>query len=252
MSEKANIYPFSLEFKKNYNGKPFFASFPFMADGIPITEISCGISSIFAGDMKYEKENQNRRVLFAALGLASVNVYGLEQIHSRFVLEISDKNPPLAEADGMVTQDKDIVLSVTTADCLPVYLYDTKSGAFGIVHSGWKGTGIVINAVNLMKKTWGTNPCGIAAVIGPCIDSCCYKVDETRAEAFKKDIGEEGVKKTDGSFYLDLKKANVSLLKDACINNIAVCRECTFCDKRLGSFRREGSQFTHMAALVNC
>jgi copper oxidase (laccase) domain-containing protein len=101
-----------------------------------------------------------------------------------------------------------------------------------------------------MKERYGTRPDDIAAVLGPCIGNCCYKVDEARANEFEKEFGTEGVRKTAGEFFLDLRAANVKLLENAGVKNIAVCENCTFCDERLGSFRREGAGFTHMAAVL--
>jgi YfiH family protein len=244
------IYNFNLEFKSGSRGMPYFAVFPFIMDGIPCEGISCGISSRYAGDMKFGAQNPNRLNLFRELGLNPANVYGLNQIHSQSVLAVGNDTPVLAGADGMVTRDDDITLSVTVADCLPVYLFDTKSGAFGIVHSGWKGTGIVLAALNLMKEKWGTNPREAAAVLGPCIDNCCYKVDAQRAGEFEKNFGAGSVRNLTGGYFLNLKAANIKLLSDAGVENIAVCAECTFTDNRLGSFRREGETYTRMAALV--
>ncbi|MDR2922190.1 MAG: polyphenol oxidase family protein [Treponema sp.] len=243
---------FSLEFTEDGQNRPFFASFPFMAAGVPAAGIACGISSRFAGDMKYGGQNRARLALAGGLDLDPSRIYGLEQIHSRTVLVVDRDNPPAVPADGMVCRDMSIALSVTVADCLPVYLLDTESGAFGLVHSGWKGTGIALEALRLMRENWRTRPQAIAAVLGPCIDSCCYKVDSGRAAVFEKEFGAEGVRKTqDGDCYLDLKAANIRLLSGAGVRNIAVCNDCTFTDKRLGSFRREGGQsYTRMAALV--
>jgi YfiH family protein len=241
-----NIYLFDLEFINDNSGNPIFAPFPFIFNGERIEGISCGISSRYAKDMKHE---ENRENLFANLSLKAANVYSLKQIHSRSVLFVD--NPPSQEADGMVTIDAAITLSVTVADCLPVFLLDTKSGAFALVHSGWKGTGIAADAINLMRERLGTNGNDIAAIMGPCIGACCYKVDEQRAAFFEKEFGKESVRKTGESFFLDLKKANIAVLENAGVSNIAVCKNCTFCDKRLGSFRREGKQFTHMIALAN-
>jgi hypothetical protein len=253
----AQIYSFKLDFDNDCNDAPFFSSFPFIFDGNPIEGISCGISSHFAGDMKNYvhsqrsfRQNQNRLALFNKLGLNPASVYALKQIHSRSVLAVDSSNPPSCDADGMVTQDRKITLSVTVADCLPVFLYDMKTFSFALVHSGWKGTGIVVDAIDLMKEIFMTNPNDIAAVLGPCIGCCCYKVDSQRAELFEKEFGEEGLRKSGENFYLDLKTANVKLLKDIGVNNITVCQDCTFCDERLGSFRREGTEFTHMVALV--
>jgi len=245
-------YSFSLGFENDSFGNPFFAAFPFIFEGNPVEGISCGISSIFAGDMKYDRMNQNRQALFAKLKLNPENVYGLKQVHSHSVVLVDSNNPPACEADGMVTDDRNVTLSITVADCLSVFLLDTKSGVFALVHSGWKGTGIVLNALNLMKERWGTAPGDVATILGPCIGSCCYKVDAERAAVFEKEFGSESVRKSGGDFYLDMKAANIKLLSDTGVKNIAVCGDCTFTDKRLGSFRREGTCFTHMAALVNC
>jgi YfiH family protein len=247
------IYRFSLEFSGDKQNRPFFASFPFMMEGEAAAGISCGISSLFAGDMKFSGQNQARLGLFGELGLDPANVYGLKQIHSRTVLKVDRHNPPAVCADGMVSNDRLITLSVTVADCLPVYLLDTSTGAFGLVHSGWKGTGIALEALRLMRETWRTRPEAVAAVLGPCIDSCCYNVDAQRAAFFEQQFGVQSVRKSSGGgFCLDLKAANIRLLTGAGVRNIAVCNDCTFTDERLGSFRREGEQnYTRMAALLS-
>jgi YfiH family protein len=261
----ARLYPFNLEFVTDKSGNPYFASFPFLFDGTAVDGISCGISSRFAGDMT--AQNPARTALFAALNLDPSLVFGLTQIHSREVLTVDRKNPPSVPADGMVCSDRSISLCVTVADCLPVFLLDTESGMFGLVHSGWKGTGIVLQALGRMREIGGTRAGAVAAVLGPCIGSCCYRVDGQRAMAFEKEFGaiasavtfepegpppvtrrEQG---PDGlNWYLDLKAANIRLLAGAGVRNIAVCGDCTFTDTRLGSFRREGPDFTHMAAMV--
>ncbi|MDR2483974.1 MAG: polyphenol oxidase family protein [Treponema sp.] len=253
------IYSFDLDF----SARPLFAPFPFVFDGVPAAGISCGISSRLAGDMVFSGDKPARPALFKALNLAASRVYGLAQIHSRQVLAVDRLNPPAVPADGMVSADRETVLSVTAADCLPVYLFDTETGAFGLLHSGWKGTGIVTRALELMAGRWHTRPEAVAAVLGPCIDSCCYQVDEARAAAFAAEFGAvppglaaadaallKPVTRREGArWYLDLKAANIRLLAGAGVRNIAVCGGCTFTDDRLGSFRREGAAYTRMAAL---
>jgi YfiH family protein len=258
------LYPFHLEFSPDGAGNPFFASFPFIMEGAAIGGIRCGISSRFAGDMVYAGDNPARFGLFRALGLDPARVYGCVQIHSREVLAVDKRHPPGESADGMVTDDRSITLAATVADCLPVYLFDTGSGAFGLLHSGWKGTGIVLRALELMAGNRHTRPEGVAAVLGPCIGSCCYQVDEDRAALFERGFGGAGRglagadrallepvsrREENGRRYLDLKAANIRLLAEAGVRNIAVCADCTFTDERLGSFRREGAAYTRMAAL---
>jgi YfiH family protein len=260
----AQVYPFDLAFMPDTRHLPLYAAFSFIYDGIPLGEIKCGISSRFAGDMKYSKQNPVRLALFDILALPLV--YGLEQVHSRDVLAVDRNRPPAVSADGMVSADREIALSVTVADCMPVYLFDTESGAFGLVHSGWKGTGIALRALELMREHWRTRPEAVAAVLGPCIGSCCYKVDENRAAMFESKFGAippgsaaENLAlppvtlRNDTDCRLDLKAANIRLLAAAGVRNIAVCGGCTFCDDRLGSFRREGAEhYTRMAAFCGC
>jgi YfiH family protein len=212
------------------------------------------------------ENSPSRQALYGSLGLAQEQVYAATQVHSREVLLIDRKCPNTRpKADGMISRDTSLWLSVTVADCLPVYLYDTESGGFGMLHSGWKGTGIVMTALRLMAEHWSTQAQRVAAVLGPCIRSCCYQVDAERAQAFEAEFGGSGgtyplgpvVRQvpdadTDRSlWYIDLQAANARLLAQAGVRNIAVCGDCTFTDERLGSFRREGpSSYTLMAALV--
>ena len=143
-----------------------------------------------------------------------------------------------------------------------MFLFDTESGAFGLVHSGWKGTGIALLALELMRERWGTRPEAAAAVLGPCIGPCCYTVDEARAAGFENEFGAALPDYAEAAHLppvtrrgkagpsLDLKAANIRLLAGAGLRNIAVCRNCTFCDETLGSFRREGNNFTRMMAVT--
>ena len=234
-----NISYFSLEFSSGNETKNNLAVFPFIIDSSHIDDISCVIS------------------LCGNPGLDQKRIAFLKQIHSREVLEVESNNLHHGwEADGLITRDRSVYLSVNVGDCLPVYLYDSDSRGFGLLHSGWKGTGIAANAINLMKEKWGTRPEAIAAVLGPCIRSCCYRVDEERARAFEAEfggnelpLGPVTIKKEDG-YYLDMQAANAGLLVKAGVRNIAVCENCTFTDIRLGSFRREGNDYTRMTALL--
>ncbi|MDR3337010.1 MAG: polyphenol oxidase family protein [Treponema sp.] len=275
---------FNLDFTPN----PQFARFPFIYDGREVPGVSCGISSRSAGSMANlnlvrpeaapciehetafhaysgEKPNSHRERLFRSLGLDPALVYACAQVHSRTVVEVdrlSPRNGP--EADGMTGADAGLTLSVTVADCLPVFLFDTRTGASGLVHSGWKGTGIVLEALGLMQARRHTRPEEVAAVLGPCIQGCCYRVDEERARSFEAEFGgsdggfplgpvirERADLPGGPGFSLNLQAANARLLANAGVRNIAVCRDCTFTDERLGSFRREGAQsYTRMVALL--
>ena len=259
-----NISFFSLDFPDK---DPVFARFPFVYNGAELNCPVCAVSSRFAGDMGRipGQDNPAREKFFRVLGLDPALVFSVAQVHSRTVAAVdrlSAKAGP--EADGLVSGDSALSLAVTVADCLPVFLYDAGGGAFALVHSGWRGTGIVLEALRLMREHRHTRPETVAAVLGPCIQGCCYRVDEARARAFEAEFGGSGgmfplgpvtIERTGlpggPGFFLSLQAANARLLANAGVRNIAVCRDCTFTDERLGSFRRQGPSFyTRMLAVL--
>jgi len=196
-----------------------------------------------------------REEFFHSLGIPPEKVYSLMQVHSHDVFTLNDDGhlpSPAAfarQGDGMVSFSADIVLAVTVADCLPVFLLDTENGCWSVLHSGWKGTGIVLKALEIMRRA-GTRPEAVAAVLGPCIQSCCYRVDEERAKHFEAEFGPVA-RRDDSGLYIDLQAANIRLLASAGVRHIAHCTDCTFTDERLGSFRREGPQsYTRMIAMA--
>ncbi len=217
----------------------------------------CGISLLPAGDMALSRRAAfpDRARFLAALGVPADRVFALRQVHSRRVVVLAGLAPQdleATEADGMLSDRQDVLLTVTVADCLPIVLVDTRRGVFGIVHSGWKGTGIAAEAVRLMRESFGTRPPDIAVTIGPGIGACCYRVPGERAALFEAEHGPGTVVYgADGTPRLDLRAANVALLERAGVENIAVASDCTCCTPDLASFRRQGAaQFTLMLAYV--
>jgi YfiH family protein len=249
-----NLYPFSLSF----GSSPAYARFSLIMEGEAAPGIGGAISSRAAGDMGYPGGEANRERFFRALGLEPDQERSCVQIHSRIVWEADRSFSNRSKGDGMTGKGRGTVLAVTVADCLPVFLYDTETGAYALLHSGWKGTGIVLNALSLMAHRWGTRPSSVAALLGPCIQPCCYRVDEGRAAAFEAEFGGSGgeyplgpvVRRSREGPALNLQAANARLLAGAGVRNLSYCADCTFTDQRLGSFRREGSAYTRMLAVL--
>ena len=249
-----------------------------MMDGAVVPEYRGCVSSRSAGSMTYSPDSENpaRTVLCGQLGIPPERLVSCVQTHSKDVLvldrEGSGRSAPSEKADGLVSASPETWLSVTVADCLPIYLMDVhalgssiRAGSgvpLGLVHSGWKGTGIVARALELMAQRWNTRAEGVAAILGPCIRGPCYTVDESRARSFESEFGGGGGpyplgpvvwREGEGEkrWHIDLQAANGRLLAQAGVRNIAVCEDCTYSDDRLGSFRREGPQtYTRMAAMV--
>lgn len=211
----------------------------------------------------------NRACFLDGLGLGGVEVLGVELAHSRRVL-LRDEGgwriygesgleaeggpgeaAPASGYDGLLVRGPGLAASVTVADCMPIYLLDLSSGAFGVLHSGWKGTGILATAVAALAAEYGSPPAALSAILGPAIGPCCYAVPEERALGFAREFGPEAALFREGRHYLDLGAANRSLAARLGLGALLVAGTCTSCDAELGSCRREGSaSFTRMMALA--
>ena len=222
-----------------------------------ITATRAGISLAAAGDMALSRDRLLpwRTRYLEGRGIPKERLYGLRQVHSRRVQLVEGQSvdeTASIEADGLLTDRRDAVLSVTVADCLPIFLTDWRTGAFGIVHSGWKGTGIAREALTVMASRFGSEAAEVSAVIGPGIGACCYSVPEERAVFFASEYGPETVVRDPrGAPRLDLRAANIEILRRAGVEDITVVTDCTCCSQNLGSFRRQGAaHFTLMLAWI--
>ncbi len=238
-------------------GEGFFAPFP--GPGGPRgTEPVAMASFAAAGDMRFADPRcaADRERFLRGAGLDPAAVRGLELSHSRNVLFPSAGEDTLAlarasgGADGLVLRDRSLAASITVADCMPIWILDRGSGAFGVLHSGWRGTGILEAAVRGMEGRLGSDPSSIAVILGPAIGPCCYEVSADRAETYSSEFGAESVSRRGLSFYLDLRSANVSMADRLGVGDLLSIDSCTSCDSRLGSFRRQGGdRFTRMLAV---
>lgn len=96
----------------------------------------------------------------------------------------------LPDCDGLITQEKNIILTVQTADCVPLIFADKKNGVVGVSHQGWKGTlrRMAQKMVHTMISQ-GAEKEYLRVMIGPAIGSCCYEVYGERVEMFEAEFG---------------------------------------------------------------
>ena len=213
-----------------------------------------GMTMKAAGSMRFRwnETNSNRDQFLAELCAlfdgaekgGQKQAVPLELIHSKIVYEAREACDTLNKrGDGIVTQNPSLVPVVTAADCVPLYFYDAGTGAFGAAHSGWKGTGIAAQVVSMMKEKYGSDPRDILAAIGPHIHDCCYLVDKERAKYFADNFGSDTVQEAGGLYRLSLLRANINVLLEASVleENIVAAKNCTACEERFGSFRREAA-----------
>ena len=116
--------------------------------------------------------------------------------------------------DALITNVPGYCVCVTTADCVPVLLYDKKLQVVASIHAGWKGTvkHIVSNVLEHMNQKFGTQGEDVIACIGPSISLASFEVGDEVYEAFKEsgfDMSLISVKKRKtGKYHIDLWEAN--------------------------------------------
>ncbi len=193
------------------------------------------------------------RYLAAHAGRPIERLFNFRQVHGRRVLFLSEKNIEKVSgerlADGVITAGANVPLTVRTADCLSIFLYDKKHRGIGLIHAGWQGTRkkIVLAALGLMQKKFGTKPKDVLAAFGPSIKTCCYQVGK---EFFR--IFPQAVEQRHGSWYLNLLLVNQRHLLEAGLKRRQIfdCGLCTGCSPRFFSYRREGERAGRMLSLM--
>ena len=92
----------------------------------------------------------------------------MNQIHSEKIHQI-DK-PGSYTGDGLFTVEKNIMLIVKTADCMPLVFFSRKEGVSGIIHMGWKGAGSgILDNIEFDLSSF-------TVVAGAGLRKCCYHV----------------------------------------------------------------------------
>ena len=103
-----------------------------------------------------------------------------EQVHGRGVAVLHEASPQaVPQVDGIISARPGLVIGIYVADCGALYLADPVSGAFGVLHSGKKGSelGIAAEGIHLMQKHFGARPENIRVQLAPCIRPPAYEVD---------------------------------------------------------------------------
>ncbi len=227
-----------------------FTEIPLMSSGKTYKKfpLKAVISLKNAGDMGHALKDKlpNRSILFEHLRISDKAIFTVNQDHTKDVIHIKENNIPddffARTADGFVTDLGWPIMGVTVADCVPVLLFSKNRQAYGILHSGWKGTGIIEKALAVFAQEFGIRPESLCVCLGPAIGPCCYHVTKQRAEEFITHFGENTVEVRGGKYYLDLVKANINLLDKWGVQDINVIKDCTYCNPELSSFRRDGEQ----------
>ena len=116
----------------------------------------------------------------AHTGLADRAFITAEQVHGGEVATVDfQTTAPVANADGLITNDPRVCLGIHVADCGPVFIVDPALRVIALLHSGRKSTdlGITTIAIEKMRREFGCDPARLVVQLGPCIRPPLYETD---------------------------------------------------------------------------
>ena len=158
------------------------------------------------GDIK-ENVDENFRRAAAHFGMMPDRIACSQQTHTVNVRKVTaldngkgvTRERDYTDVDGLITNERGIILATFYADCVPLFIVDPVSHAIGLSHSGWRGTAGKMGKVTLehMAREFGTRAEDVHAAIAPSICQSCYEVSEDVALAFamafpeNKDVAKE-------------------------------------------------------------
>ena len=141
----------------------------------------------YCGD-SVEAISSNRALLCQLLGIDDDCLLMPHQVHETEIVAVDEmsKESQLEGVDALMTNVPGLCIGVSTADCIPVLLYDKAHHAVSSIHAGWRGTvkRIVEKAVVQMTAVYGSRPADMIAQIGPGIHVESFEVGDEVYEAF--------------------------------------------------------------------
>lgn len=184
----------------------------------------------------------NREALCRLLGVDDGHILLPHQVHLTeiavvepdfFSMPLSIRREMLDGVDAVMSSVAGVCFGVSTADCIPVIIYDPESHAACVVHAGWRGTvaRITEKAVAAMCRRYGASPQTMRAVVGPGISGDAFEVGDEVYEEFRNG----GFRMDDISFrrdkwHIDLPACNRLQLISSGVpdDNIQMCGICTY------------------------
>lgn len=199
---------------------------------------------------------KNRTLLCSTLGIEDKRLVLPHQNHGIEVRQIAEdffslpdkvREMLLDGVDALMTDVPQACIGVSTADCIPILLYDSANRACCAVHSGWRGTvaRIAQKAVAVMRLAYGTSASELCAAIGPGISIDHFEVgNEVYDEFVSAGFDMPGISRREEKWHIDLPECCRWQLVEAGLHpeSIQMSGECTYSDTgKYFSARRLGT-----------
>lgn len=199
-----------------------------------------GISTRQNGAMSPMRNDINRRRYFEQIGLVDRKIIAAGLVHGNTVALVDSQSSTFISAtDGLLTTDPSVVLTVTVADCFPVYFSDPVKNIVGIAHVGWQGANLnIVKEIIEFFDSLDSQREDITITLGPGICTRHYPVTPERAAHFSS--YPDAVNREGERVHLDIKKVIVAQLHSLGIQTIEDMKECTYeHTEKYFSYRRD-------------
>jgi len=195
---------------------------------------------------KNSKENKlvlkNRQGFLSRFSLREHFIVKAKLDHSGLVKVVNQKSCGkwIKNIDGLICGNKNLYLSLTVADCFPVFFFDPEKKIIGLAHASWRAISrdLIARMVGAMKNRFFCLPKNILVGIGPGIRKCHFEVQKDVASKFSQNF----LIKRKKRLFIDLPLAiKTELIKNGLLpQNIEELKECTYCLRnKYFSYRRE-------------
>ena len=173
----------------------------------------------YCGD-EQDAIRKNREALCDLLSISDDHLLMPHQVHltevaivdEAFLRQTAEERQQMLEGvDALMTDMEEVCIGVSTADCIPVLLYDPMHRAVCAIHAGWRGTvkRITELAVKKMTAVYGSRPADIIAQIGPGISLDSFEVGDEVYEAFQQEgFPMELISKKYEKWHINLPECN--------------------------------------------
>lgn len=160
------------------------------------------------------------------------------QVHGSDVLKVHANDTKIKPADAIYTDEKNIALAISHADCQAAILYEPNKEIIAVIHAGWKGLvgGVYENCIQTLITSEGGKAKDMILCISPSLG-----VDHSEFTQYKKEIPEDLWSYQSKGNYFDLKE----MAKQKCMSmgvlekNIEISDICTYCEEKdYFSYRR--------------
>ena len=170
------------------------------------------------------------------LGISNERLILPRQVHGTEIAEVTDNNlsDKFDGIDALITTLPGTCIGVSTADCVPILIYDTRTRAIAAAHAGWRGTVNRIGRMTIeaMIKRYGSRAEDMKIVIGPSIGPESFEVGDEVYDAFNEAHFpmDQIAFKQNGKWHIDLWQANALDLQQIGVpkENIQIAGICTY------------------------